>query len=68
MNEGRCWFKYKYTDHDFHVVGLVTEPGAKTMRFSLWGFTLPTRAWQVVTVDFKKVLQRACKLKVSITL
>lgn len=60
VNEGRCWFKYKYTDHDFHVVGLVTEPGAKTMLFSLWGFTLPTRAWQVVTVDFKNLLQRPC--------
>ena len=69
MNEGRCWFKYRYTDlGSFHVIGLVTEPGAKTMRFSLWGFTLPSRSWQVVTVDFEKVLHRPCKLKVKVIL
>ena len=62
MNEGRCWFKYRFTTHDFHVTGLVTEPGAKTMRFSLWGSTLPSAVWEVITVDFEKVLRRACKL------
>ena len=62
MNEGRCWFKYTFTDHQFHVTGLVTEPGAKTMKFSLWGNTLPSPEWQVITVDFEKVLARACKL------
>jgi len=43
------------------VTGLVTEPGAKTMRFNLWGFTLPSREWEVITVDFENVLTRACK-------
>lgn len=62
VNEGRCWFKYKFTEHQFHVTGLVTEPGAKTMRFSLWGNTMPSPEWQVITVDFEKVLARACKL------
>lgn len=62
VNEGRCWFKYQFTDHQFHVTGLVTEPGAKTMRFSLWGNTLPSPEWQVITVDFEKVLAKACKL------
>ena len=62
MNEGRCWFKYQFTDHEFHVTGLVTEPGAKTMKFSLWGNTLPSPEWQVITVDFENVLERACKL------
>ncbi|KAJ7388869.1 Sortilin [Desmophyllum pertusum] len=61
VNEGRCWFKYRFTEHEFHVTGLVTEPGAKTMRFSLWGSTLPSREWEVITVDFEKVLTRACK-------
>lgn len=60
VNEGGCWFKYTFTDRDFTVTGLVTEPGGSTMRFSLWGFTLPSRAWQVITVDFEKVLKRAC--------
>ena len=62
VNEGRCWFKYKFTDHEFHVTGLVTEPGARTMKFSLWGNTLPSHEWQVITVDFEQVLKRACKL------
>lgn len=62
VNEGRCWFKHPFTNHDFTVTGLVTEPGGKTMRFSLWGFTLPSREWQVITVDFENVLKRACKL------
>ena len=44
------------------MAGLVTEPGAKTMRFNMWGFTLPSREWEVITVDFEKVLTRACKL------
>ena len=61
MNEGLCWFKYGFTKHDFHVTGLVTEPGAKTMRFSIWGYTWPSREWEVITVDFKKVLTRRCK-------
>ena len=62
VNEGRCWFKHPFTNRDFTVTGLVTEPGGKTMRFSLWGFTLPSREWQVITVDFENVLKRACKL------
>ena len=65
MNEGLCWFKYRFTKHDFHVTGLVTEPGAKTMRFSIWGYTLPlpesSPEWEVITVDFEKVLTRRCK-------
>ena len=65
MNEGLCWFKYKFAKHDFHVTGLVTEPGAKTMRFSIWGYTLPlpesSPEWEVITVDFEKVLTRRCK-------
>ena len=64
MNEGRCWFKYHFTDHQFHVTGLVTEPGAKTMKFSLWGNTLPSPEWQVITIDFEQVLGRACKLTI----
>lgn len=60
VNEGRCWFKYHFTDHQFHVTGLVTEPGAKTMKFSLWGNTLPSPEWQVITIDFEQVLGRAC--------
>ena len=66
MNEGRCWFKYPFTQHEFHVAGLVTEPGAKTMRFSMWGFTLPHREWQVITVDFEKVLKRVCKFVATV--
>lgn len=61
VNEGRCWFKYEFTEHEFHVAGLVTEPGAKTMRFSMWGFTFPSREWQVITVNFGKVLGRNCQ-------
>ncbi|RMX56756.1 hypothetical protein pdam_00022246, partial [Pocillopora damicornis] len=61
VNEGRCWFKHPFTNRDFTVTGLVTEPGGKTMRFSLWGFTLPSREWEVITVDFENVLKRACK-------
>ena len=68
MNEGRCWFKYHFTEHEIHVAGLVTEPGAKTMRFSMWGFTIPHREWQVITVDFEKVLNRACKLVATVLL
>ncbi|CAH3016922.1 unnamed protein product [Porites evermanni] len=60
VNEGLCWFKYRFTEHDFHVTGLVTEPGAKTMRFSIWGYTLPSPEWEVITVDFEKVLTRHC--------
>ena len=32
------------------------------MRFSKWGYTLPSREWEIFTVDFEKVLTRACKL------
>ena len=61
VNQGRCWFKYRFTEREFHMTGLVTEPGAKTMRFSLWGFSLPANEWQVITVDFHNVLKQACE-------
>lgn len=63
LDMGQCWFKHKISNTPFFITGLVTEPGAKTMRFSLWGYSKDTKEWSVFTVEFYRVIMRACEYK-----
>lgn len=61
VDEGDCWFSYEFSQEKFHLTGLVTSPGARTMRVSLWGYTGGTRRWVVYTLNFRRVLEKKCK-------
>ncbi|XP_031571745.1 sortilin-like [Actinia tenebrosa] len=60
VDEGGCWFSYEFPKEKFHLTGLVTSPGAQTMRVSLWGYAGGTRRWMVNTLNFRRVLEKKC--------
>ena len=64
LDQGRCWSSMKYTDDPMIVRGLVTEPHSRKRTFSIWGIITndESKSWQVVTINFEKILQRKCKL------
>ncbi|KAK3102843.1 hypothetical protein FSP39_014357 [Pinctada imbricata] len=63
-DEGRCWHEYtfmKNTSSPVTVTGLLTEPGAKSLTVSVWGYHRDTRKWVTYVIEFKKVLTRQCQ-------
>ena len=64
---GQCWFKQNFTNIQGVVIGgLTTEPGAKTLRFSLWGHKpqdddKAKKEWVVFTIEFDGLLPRKCE-------
>jgi hypothetical protein len=62
VDQGQCWFSFEFTKEQFHLTGLVTSPGAHTMRVSLWGYNGTNRQWMVHTLNFRRVLEKKCKL------
>nr|XP_055040114.1 sortilin isoform X1 [Misgurnus anguillicaudatus] len=62
-DEGQCWHVYNFTDDPIYFTGLASEPGARSMNISLWGFreTLLNQYWVSVTVDFRQLLLRDCQ-------
>uniref|UniRef100_A0A4W3IJF4 Sortilin-like n=1 Tax=Callorhinchus milii TaxID=7868 RepID=A0A4W3IJF4_CALMI len=62
-DEGQCWHSYNFTNETFMFVGLVSEPGAKSMNVSLWGYkqeNLYKTTWLSYTIDFNELLTRDC--------
>ncbi|XP_058394686.1 sortilin isoform X3 [Diceros bicornis minor] len=64
-DEGQCWQTYTFTREPIYFTGLASEPGARSMNISIWGFTesFLTRQWVSYTIDFKDVLERNCEEK-----
>ncbi|CAO2599743.1 Sort1 [Lemmus lemmus] len=62
-DEGQCWQSYAFTQEPIYFTGLASEPGARSMNISIWGFTesFITRQWVSYTVDFKDILERNCE-------
>ncbi|XP_005367979.1 sortilin [Microtus ochrogaster] len=62
-DEGQCWQSYSFTQEPIYFTGLASEPGARSMNISIWGFTesFITRQWVSYTVDFKDILERNCE-------
>lgn len=54
----------KFTDDPIVVKGLVTEPSSRKRTFSLWGILKSDGAkdWQVITINFGKILSKKCEL------
>uniref|UniRef100_A0A8C4W6I1 Sortilin 1 n=1 Tax=Gopherus evgoodei TaxID=1825980 RepID=A0A8C4W6I1_9SAUR len=63
MDEGQCWHKYTFSKEPIYFTGLASEPGARSMNVSLWGYrdsVLP-RKWVSYTIDFSHLLSRNCE-------
>ncbi|XP_051532313.1 sortilin isoform X2 [Myxocyprinus asiaticus] len=62
-DEGQCWHVFNFTDDPIHFTGLASEPGARSMNVSLWGYreTVLNQYWVSVTIDFRQLLSRDCR-------
>ncbi|XP_067863642.1 sortilin [Heptranchias perlo] len=62
IDEGQCWYSYQFTDKPIVFTGLASEPGAKSMNVSIWGYVdlIITQHWVSVTIDFEELLTRDC--------
>ncbi|XP_067095330.1 sortilin 1b [Osmerus mordax] len=61
-DEGQCWRVYNFTDEPIHFTGLASEPGARSMNVSVWGYrdTIISQYWISFTIDFRELLTRDC--------
>ncbi|KAG9270775.1 sortilin-like [Astyanax mexicanus] len=61
-DEGQCWHVYNFTKEPLFFTGLASEPGARSMNVSIWGYreTLITQYWVSITIDFRELLTRDC--------
>ncbi|KAM9467749.1 sortilin isoform 2-T2 [Clarias gariepinus] len=62
-DEGQCWKTYNFTDSPIYFAGLTSEPSAKTVKISVFGYRSdenkqPTLV--AVTIDFEQLLTREC--------
>ncbi|KAJ8370221.1 hypothetical protein SKAU_G00102490 [Synaphobranchus kaupii] len=64
-DEGQCWHTYNFTKEPIYFTGLASEPGARSMNVSIWGYreSLITQYWVSVTIDFNRLLTRNCDTK-----
>uniref|UniRef100_A0A671NKJ1 Sortilin n=1 Tax=Sinocyclocheilus anshuiensis TaxID=1608454 RepID=A0A671NKJ1_9TELE len=61
-DEGQCWHVYKFTQTPMFFTGLASEPGARSVNVSLWGYEDALIShWVTYTIDFKDLLTRNCK-------
>ncbi|KAG7521388.1 sortilin-like [Solea senegalensis] len=61
-DEGQCWGVYNFTDDPIYFTGLASEPGARSMNVSIWGYrdTFISQYWISITIDFRDLLTRDC--------
>ncbi|XP_076859870.1 sortilin 1b [Brachyhypopomus gauderio] len=61
-DEGQCWHTYNFTTEPFYFTGLASEPGARSMNVSIWGYSdnMFIQNWVSITIDFKELLSRDC--------
>uniref|UniRef100_A0A8C3KJ55 Sortilin 1 n=1 Tax=Calidris pygmaea TaxID=425635 RepID=A0A8C3KJ55_9CHAR len=64
-DEGQCWYKYTFSKEPIFFTGLASEPGARSMNVSVWGFrgNFLSRKWVSYTIDFSQLLSRTCEEK-----
>ncbi|XP_068589882.1 sortilin 1b [Cebidichthys violaceus] len=61
-DEGQCWGVYNFTKDPIYFTGLASEPGARSMNVSVWGYrdALLSQYWISTTIDFRELLTRDC--------
>ncbi|XP_074706389.1 sortilin [Strix aluco] len=64
-DEGQCWYQYTFSKDPIFFTGLASEPGARSMNVSVWGFrgSFLSRKWVSYTIDFSELLSRTCEDK-----
>lgn len=64
-DEGQCWRVYNFTKEPIYFTGLASEPGARSMNVSVWGYkdSLFSQNWISITIDFRELLTRDCNDK-----
>lgn len=66
-DEGQCWYTYKFTDKPMYFTGLASEPGARSVNVSLWGYEDAVIShWVSYTIDFQDLLTRTCEWTVVV--
>lgn len=62
-DEGQCWHVYKFTSEPIYFTGLASEPGARSMNVSIWGYkdSMLSQYWISITIDFRELLTRDCQ-------
>ncbi|XP_066528812.1 sortilin isoform X2 [Hoplias malabaricus] len=60
-DEGQCWHVFNFTNEPIYFTGLASEPGARSMNLSLWGYRESmSQYWVSVTIDFRQLFSREC--------
>ncbi|KAJ4934113.1 hypothetical protein JOQ06_006918 [Pogonophryne albipinna] len=61
-DEGQCWRNYVFIKDPIYFTGLASEPGARSMNVSVWGYrdALLSQHWISITIDFRDLLTRDC--------
>lgn len=61
-DEGQCWSVYNFTKEPISFTGLASEPGARSMNVSIWGYreSIFSQYWVSFTIDFRELLTRDC--------
>uniref|UniRef100_A0A1A8M547 Sortilin n=1 Tax=Nothobranchius pienaari TaxID=704102 RepID=A0A1A8M547_9TELE len=64
-DEGQCWSVYNFTNEPIYFTGLASEPGARSMSVSIWGYrdAYLAQYWVSFTIDFRELLTRDCEDK-----
>ncbi|KAM4796950.1 sortilin [Rhinophrynus dorsalis] len=62
-DEGQCWFSYNFSKDPFFFTGLASEPGARSLNVTVWGYQpgLLHHVWMSYTIDFAPLLQKSCE-------
>lgn len=62
-DEGQCWHVYKFATEAIYFTGLASEPGARSMNVSIWGYkdSMLSQFWVSFTIDFRELLTRDCQ-------
>ncbi|KAE8623498.1 hypothetical protein XENTR_v10005631 [Xenopus tropicalis] len=65
IDEGQCWFYYKFTNDSFIFTGLASEPGALSLNVTIWGYQpgVIRHIWMSYTIDFAHLLHKDCEEK-----
>ncbi|XP_018428092.1 PREDICTED: sortilin [Nanorana parkeri] len=65
IDEGQCWFSYNFTTQPVIFTGLASEPGARSLNVTVWGYEpgLIHRVWKSYTIDFASLLNKNCEDK-----
>ncbi|XP_030833611.1 sortilin-related receptor isoform X4 [Strongylocentrotus purpuratus] len=60
VNEGETWHSEMFSESKIYVYGLMTEPGEKSLVFTVFGSETATHSWLIVQINFRPVFSTNC--------